>query len=186
MSSFSCPFSSGDNKTKLLKLQEELRLHNFEVKDHREEKVKVIKKEHDGQKNPSLATKLNVGDNLLCKYRGLLKVIEVGTDEFKVIDSSKQVSIQSYRDIGVILFVITENKNKQNQKDINDTNSTCNDCALQRMGDCCGQKSICSFFRACPTISLEEKENWPKYGDATAFRMSFGRRPIPEKTPYSR
>ena len=55
-------------------------------------------------------------------------------------------------------------------------NNTCNDCMVQRRGDCIGQMHICSFFRFAPTMTQSDRDNWPKYGDATCLRMTYGKR----------
>lgn len=53
--------------------------------------------------------------------------------------------------------------------------NTCENCMEKKKGDCFGAKAICEFFRPSPT-SIEGKEDWPKYGDATFFRLTRGKR----------
>ena len=48
----------------------------------------------------------------------------------------------------------------------------CKDCMVLRRGDCFGEKKLCSFFVASPKVTKEEMDNWPKYGDATYYRMT--------------
>ena len=39
-----------------------------------------------------------------------------------------------------------------------------------RRGDCFGRSEICEDFKSVPSITIEEKNNWPKYGDATYYK----------------
>lgn len=48
---------------------------------------------------------------------------------------------------------------------------TCKNCMVMRRGDCFGEQNICEMFRYAPTVSEEETKKWPKYGDATLYRM---------------
>ena len=45
-----------------------------------------------------------------------------------------------------------------------------------RRGDCFGGTGmVCEFYRFAPTIPQAERDSWPKYGDATYFRMLYGK-----------
>jgi hypothetical protein len=69
-----------------------------------------------------------------------------------------------------------ETPSKGPSKDINSSSrETCKNCMEMRKGECIGKQSICEFFRYAPNISKEELDNWPKYGDATYFRMKYGK-----------
>ena len=39
--------------------------------------------------------------------------------------------------------------------------NSCSDCMLYKKGDCFGQSKICNDFKYSPSMSSEEKENWP-------------------------
>lgn len=53
--------------------------------------------------------------------------------------------------------------------------NTCENCMEKKNGDCFGAKNVCEFFRPSPT-NIEGKDNWPKYGDATYFRLTRGKK----------
>ena len=48
---------------------------------------------------------------------------------------------------------------------------TCMDCMEQRNENCFGKKKICPDFRYAPRITQQDRETWPKFGDATGFRL---------------
>lgn len=52
----------------------------------------------------------------------------------------------------------------------------CKNCMEMKRGECIGRKNICEFYRYSPSISEKAKQNWPKYGDATAIRIGKPRR----------
>lgn len=47
----------------------------------------------------------------------------------------------------------------------------CRKCKLYRREDCVGERQICELFETAPDISKEEMDQWPKYGDATYWRL---------------
>lgn len=57
----------------------------------------------------------------------------------------------------------TFKKNKKNE-------NICFSCMKFRSNECFGGQK-CSEYRKAPTISKEEKENWPEYGTATFYRL---------------
>lgn len=59
------------------------------------------------------------------------------------------------------------------KNDIKESNKkSCNTCMLMKRGDCSGlQNKVCDDYKHSPSVSEREKENWPKYGDATAFKL---------------
>jgi len=60
---------------------------------------------------------------------------------------------------------------QQNQYDYKDTPS-CFQCMLQARDDCFGMPyGICEKFVRKPEISDDKRKNWPKYGDASAYRF---------------
>ncbi len=49
---------------------------------------------------------------------------------------------------------------------------SCKTCMLMKRGDCNGANNeMCEDYRHSPSVSEREKENWPKYGEATAIRL---------------
>ena len=53
----------------------------------------------------------------------------------------------------------------------NHTYNSCINCMLYKNETCFGKKEICEDFRPSPKLSTEEIERWPKYGDATRFKL---------------
>ena len=47
----------------------------------------------------------------------------------------------------------------------------CNNCMILKKGDCFGKVEVCSDYKPIPIVYKKEKEKWPKYGDATMFRL---------------
>lgn len=55
--------------------------------------------------------------------------------------------------------------------------ASCDNCQLRKSESCTKvRKELCSDYRAIPYIPKEESDLWPKYGDATAFRLGEKRR----------
>ncbi len=52
------------------------------------------------------------------------------------------------------------------------TEKSCKNCIEMKKGDCFGQNSICESYKHSPVISEEKRKDWPKYGDATMFKLS--------------
>lgn len=112
---------------------------------------------------------LEIGTVLNCKYRGPVIVIGLDGDSFTVLHKGKEY-VQSYADLDKILFYNPSNKvskPSQNEKIM----VRCKDCNLIKTDECLGKESICSFFK--PAFDLDESESghWPKFGDATYFRL---------------
>ena len=51
----------------------------------------------------------------------------------------------------------------------------CRKCMLYRRQDCLGEQAICDMFRPFPDINQEDKDHWPKWGDATYIRLHPGK-----------
>ena len=67
---------------------------------------------------------------------------------------------------------ISEDTSLKTEEKISDTGElNCQDCMLLKRGDCFGEKEICDFFKFSPSVTQREKERWPQYGDATAFKL---------------
>lgn len=57
-----------------------------------------------------------------------------------------------------------------------DEGKTCKNCIEMKQGKCIGKQNICEDYRYAPPMTEEKKNQWPKYGDATAFRLGKSRR----------
>lgn len=64
-------------------------------------------------------------------------------------------------------------KQLQYKENLSPVMRTCKNCMLMRSGECSGNK-VCEHFKYAPTVSEEETDKWPKYGDATYFKR-FGK-----------
>lgn len=60
---------------------------------------------------------------------------------------------------------------KKEEKALDTCELNCKDCMMLKRGDCFGEKEICDLFKVSPSVMKEEKERWPQYGDATAFKL---------------
>ena len=55
---------------------------------------------------------------------------------------------------------------------ISNDSPSCFQCMLQARDDCFGMPhGICEKFVQKPEISADKQKNWPKYGDASAYRL---------------
>ena len=88
------------------------------------------------------------------------------------------------RDKGVIgtkLFVCEAQEEKVHEEPIENEYATivecCSNCMEMRSGECAGTQGMCDFYRYAPNILSKEKTvDWPKYGDATYYRMKYGKK----------
>lgn len=48
---------------------------------------------------------------------------------------------------------------------------SCKNCMEMKRGECVGRKTICEAYKYSPSMTEEDKRNWPKYGDAFAIRI---------------
>lgn len=112
---------------------------------------------------------LKIGMVLNCKYRGPVIVTKLDSESFTVLHKGKEY-IQSYADLDKILFFNPSNTVSDHSQ--NETITVrCKDCNLIKTDECIGKERICSFFK--PAFDLDESESghWPKFGDATYFRL---------------
>lgn len=49
---------------------------------------------------------------------------------------------------------------------------SCKECLSYRKEECFGKNKICDDFKYAPLMDDEKRRNWPRYGDATYFRMT--------------
>ena len=56
-------------------------------------------------------------------------------------------------------------------KSNSDQNYTCKNCLSYKKEECFGKPVTCKDFKYAPNMTEEKKQNWPKFGDATAFRL---------------
>ena len=48
---------------------------------------------------------------------------------------------------------------------------SCKTCLEMKRGDCFGKEEACDEYKYSPPMTEEKRQQWPKYGDATAFRL---------------
>lgn len=112
---------------------------------------------------------LEIGTVLNCKYRGPVIVTKIDSDSFTVLHRDKEY-VQSYADLGKILFNNPTNKTSDPSQNIMIT-VRCKDCNLLKTDDCIGKEKICNFFKPAFDLEDSESKHWPKFGDATYFRL---------------
>lgn len=71
--------------------------------------------------------------------------------------------------IGKKLFVLEKDKNKFKPVEIK---KSCRNCKFNRIGECPGGKTICEDYKHCPTMTDEDRKNYPKEGDASYMRRT--------------
>ena len=59
----------------------------------------------------------------------------------------------------------------ENTSSIEEKPLTCKNCLEYKKSECFGKPQPCDDFRYSPDMDEEKRKNWPKYGDATFFRM---------------
>ena len=129
---------------------------------------------------------LYIGQTLRCKNNELVIIIDFRDDRI-FVDYKGKVYERNRNIVGVKLFFLEDDnyKNEINYRNNLSTASNeldlqeninlecCNTCMLEKRGDCYGNKnSICENYKHAPSISNKEIENWPKFGDATYYRMT--------------
>lgn len=94
-----------------------------------------------------------------------VKVIEVGNDYFRV-EYKGLKGRYPLSALNNIFFAKPQDKSNQVSE------KTCADCFLRHTGACTSlTQTICEDFRAKQILPQDEIANWPKYGDATAYRL---------------
>lgn len=74
--------------------------------------------------------------------------------------------------------IYSENINKKDKKELVKKSNTsyvsskCKKCILFKREDCFGEKSACESFRYSPTMTDEDRKNYPKEGDASYMRRT--------------
>ena len=95
-----------------------------------------------------------------------VKVIAVDEEGFRVEYNGLKCRYL-FSAINSIFF--TQPKSKQH----NVTEMKCSNCFLRYTGACTSLAEIaCEDYRVRQVLDQEEIDNWPKYGDATAYRLS--------------
>ena len=113
---------------------------------------------------------VSVGQTLwgINKETGLeetVEVIEVGENYFRVAYKGLKCRYP-FSSINSIFH--TERRKKQNG--IGDR--TCDNCFLRYTGSCSSLAGVaCEDFRARQVLPQDEIDNWPQYGDATAYKL---------------
>lgn len=71
--------------------------------------------------------------------------------------------------IGQKLFILTKDihvclvTELNQEKEMPIKEYTCNDCMLNKRGDCFGQIDLCNYFKPGPSLSKEELDSLPKH-----------------------
>lgn len=68
-------------------------------------------------------------------------------------------------------YINNHNENLEKVEPKKDFQPTCKNCMLYKREDCFGKDTICEDYKYAPDMDDEKRKNWPKYGDATFFRM---------------
>ncbi|MBQ9929672.1 MAG: hypothetical protein IJO72_02695 [Oscillospiraceae bacterium] len=94
-----------------------------------------------------------------------VEVIEVGADYFRVVYNGLKCR---YPFSAVNSIFYTEPRKKQN----NTAERKCDNCFLRYTGNCSSlAEVVCEDFRVRQVLPQEDIDNWPKYGDATAYKL---------------
>ena len=94
-----------------------------------------------------------------------VEVIEVGTDYFRVAYKGLKCR---YPFSAVNSIFHTEPRKKQ----INIAERKCSNCFLRYTGDCSSLTDVvCEDYRVRQVLPQDDIDNWPKYGDATAYKL---------------
>ena len=98
----------------------------------------------------------------------------VETIDEKVTTSTKNI----VNELEVITEEIEELPEFEELNDsvIQEESLTCKNCLEYKKSECFGKPQICEDFRYSPDMDDEKRKNWPKYGDASYFRMHGHRR----------
>lgn len=92
-----------------------------------------------------------------------VKVIDVNTDWFRVEYNGLKCRYP-FSAVNSILF--TEPRKKHTDK------RECDNCFLRYSGACTSLSNVvCDDFRVKQTVPQDEIDSWPKYGDATAYKL---------------
>lgn len=122
-----------------------------------------------------MEVKIYAGQKLLTTTKEYVTIVKIEGNDILVSYKGK-IYKRSKSIIGKKLFIVE----RDTVKPPNEVPATyfkpapkraCYDCMEMRRGDCFGQKRPCEFFRPAPSVSREEVNNWPKYGDATYYRL---------------
>ena len=93
-------------------------------------------------------------------------VIDVNTDSFRVEYNGLKCRY-SFDAIDKIFY--TEPRTLQN----NVAERKCSNCFLRYKGECTSLgEVVCEDYRVRQKLDKEEIDNWPKYGDATAYKLN--------------
>ena len=112
--------------------------------------------------------KLAIGQRLWFSHDGFVTITDV-TSHYILVEYKGKIHRRPQSIIGEKLFLTQD---LGNTVDKSEKKYSCSDCKLYRRDDCFGQKKICEDFKLSPNISENETRNWPKYGDATYYRMT--------------
>ena len=94
-----------------------------------------------------------------------VKVIEVNKGNFRI----EYKGLKKYYPFTVLNSIFyTEPRTIQKKQ----TEKKCDNCFLKHTGECTSLSGVvCDDYRAKQTLDQNDIDNWPKYGDATAYKM---------------
>ena len=127
-------------------------------------------------------TKLFVGQRLYCND-GSTAVIIRKTTEFIELEYKGKKYQRPFSVIGEKLFVVPKQRAINSTEEVAPSSVSylqeppivddCHSCMKNRSEECFGNRSgiICEDYIPIPNIPKNEREHWPKYGDATALKM---------------
>ncbi|HZK33486.1 MAG TPA: hypothetical protein VFC60_03200 [Tissierellaceae bacterium] len=114
--------------------------------------------------------KLYINQKLKTAKGEIVEIVDIKDDKITVLFNGKKHS-RHRSIIGYKLFVINEDQ------DTNEIlNRTCDDCFILKKGDCFGRKEICEDFKYVASVSKGYYESWPKYCDASMWRVNYERK----------
>lgn len=128
---------------------------------------------HDSTINSIAETKINrIEDLLSIKGIGLEKFNIYGEEIFELCNEITTESLEGKKEVKKDLT--DEDKKllmeiKKVESDIIET--SCKNCMLYISEECCGDQNICELYKYSPNVSRKEINSWPKFGDATYFRL---------------
>ena len=113
-----------------------------------------------------MINKLYINHTLKTLTDEYVKILEIDDDsivvEYKGKEYTRKKSI-----IGNKLFIIKEDLKVEEYE----VKRSCDSCFYLKNESCFGRSNICEDYKHVVSISKEEAARWPKFGDATYYRM---------------
>ncbi len=125
-----------------------------------------------------MSLNLYIGQKLKTTTNEFVTIVKIGEKDIYV-DYKGKIYKREKSIIGKKLFVIQNNAEDLSNhssnpitKSVVEIEKSCNSCMVLKRDECIGKKSICEYYKHSPSISKEEINNWPKFGDATYYRFT--------------